>query len=154
AAARAARFPCQLHDPREGADARPGALRGFRVLRSHDTGAARGFGATAVSGDAQLFAGAEPDLTGELCGTAVSFLAMGRGAAGGRRVAGVRRRDAFLESGLPAVPLAFYRTAPAGLPGNGDRARRPRQGSEALRAGTPLPRSLQGHSSRAVRAGA
>ncbi len=47
--------------------------------------------AAAVAGDAQLLAGAEPDLAGELCGAAVPLFAVGRGAAGRRRPAGVHR---------------------------------------------------------------
>ena len=90
AAARAAGVSRQLDDPRQGADARSGAFRGFGVLRSPDARASRSFAAAAEPGDAQLLAGAEPGVAGELRRAAVRLLALGGGAAGAGWPAGIR----------------------------------------------------------------
>ena len=81
----------------------------------------------------------------ELRRAARAFLALGgRGAAGGG-AAGLRRRGEVLRGCLSAVPLALARDAHADLPRDRARARRPRQGSQALRSGRAAARALPRH---------
>ncbi len=110
------------------------AVRGLRVLRQAHARAPRGFEPAAEPGDAHLRSGAERHLAAELCGAAGALLALDGADPAARGTAGVRRRGEVLRRRLPAVPLALARDAHADLPRDGAGARRPCQGSEAVRA--------------------
>jgi ATP-binding cassette, subfamily B, bacterial len=77
AAPGAARPAGQRHDPREGAAARAGAVRGLRVLRQADARAPRGLEPAAVAGDADLRPRPERGLAGQLRRAAGAVLRLG-----------------------------------------------------------------------------
>ncbi len=134
AAPRLARQSRQRDDPREGAHPRPVSLRGLRALRPHDPGSPGSIEPPAELGDAHFRAGAGRHLADQLRRATAGLLRLGGSDLGAGRATGVFGGNALFGRGLPTVPLAHARNAPADVPGNGAGARRLRQGGSALSA--------------------
>ena len=111
------------------------ALRGLRVLRQADAGAARGVEPAAQPGQAHLRAGAELRLARQLRRAAVRVLAAGRWCV--LVLAGLPAFIAEAKFSGDAFRLFRWRSPETRMQiylETVHRARRPRQGSEALRA--------------------
>ena len=140
----------QRDDPRESADARARALRGFGVLRQADARAARGLEPAALARHAHLRPRPERDIAGELRHPARTLFAVGRRRAGARGAARIRRRGALLGRRLSPLSLAIAGDAHAALPGDAARARGPRQGGQAVRRRADVPAALPRYLSQAL----
>src|SRR5690606_6282809 len=105
-------------DPGEGAHAAAATFRGLGVLRQAHPSASRSIQPPAVTGDAHLRAGAEPDLAGQLRLAVVELLGVGGGAADPGRSAGVSGGSEVLRRGVPLVHVALAGNTDADLSGN------------------------------------
>ena len=142
-----------VDDPREGADAR--ARRTSRTREFYDklTRARREASSRPLSLVMRTFGLAQNAISlVELRRAARALLAVRGGRAGARGAARLRRRGEVLRRRVPPVPLAHARDAQADVPRDGDRARGPREGGEAVRPRAAVPRSLSRHLPQALRA--